>query len=74
MEKIDWLAYQQDMEGAFWLECSEEDLKEDVEAKELYKWLVKQRRCIKKIHKLETKTLCPRTESWVKDFLWLVFS
>lgn len=72
MEKIDWLTYQQDMEGAFWLECSEEDLKEDAEAQELYKWLIKQRRRIKKMHKLETKTLYPRTESWIKDFLWLV--
>jgi hypothetical protein len=71
MKKIDWLAYQQDMEGAFWLECSEDDLKEDKEAQALYKWLIKQRRRIEKIIKLEKKTLYPRTESWISEYLYL---
>jgi hypothetical protein len=74
MKKIDWLAYQQDMEGAFWLECSEEDLKEDKDAKLLYKWLAKQRKRIEKITKLEKKTLYPRTESWIRDIMWLIFA
>lgn len=72
MKKIDWLAYQQDMEGAFWLECSEEDLKEDKEAQALYKWLIQQRHRIEKIIKLEKKTLYPRTESWIRDIMWLI--
>lgn len=72
MKKIDWLSYQQDMESAFWLDCNEEDVKENAEARALYKYLLKQRRCIEKIKKLETKTLYPRTESWIEDFLGLV--
>lgn len=54
------------------MECSMEDVKEDEEAKALYKWLKKQRKRIKKITKLEKKTLYPRTESLIKEFLWLI--
>ena len=73
MEKIDWLLYQKDMEDAFCLDCSVEDIKDDVEAKTLYKQLMKQRRRINKISKLAKKILYPRTESWMRDILWLMF-
>lgn len=73
MEKIDWLLYQKDMEDAFWLDCSAEDIRDDAEAKTLYKQLMKQRRRINKISKLATKILYPRTESWMSDVLWLMF-
>lgn len=54
---IDWHAYQQELEGAFWLECSEEDLKTNEDAKELFKYLKKQRRYVKRINKLANKIL-----------------
>jgi hypothetical protein len=63
MEKIDWLSYQQDMESAFWLDCSAEDIRDDAEAKTLYKQLIKQRRRINKVNKLAKKILYPRTSS-----------
>lgn len=68
MEKIDWIAYQQDLESDFWLNCSEEDLKDNQEAQKLYKYLMKQRKRVRKIEKLANKTLYPRIESWIKTF------
>jgi hypothetical protein len=65
MEKIDWLAYQQDVESAFWLDCSEEDLKTDEQARKLYRQLKQQRTYIEQIDKLSNKILYPRTESWI---------
>lgn len=72
MEKIDWTAYQQALEGDFWLNCNEDDLKEDKEVQKLYKYLMKQRKRVRKIEKLANKTLYPRTELWIREFLWLV--
>ena len=68
MEKIDWIAYQQDLESDFWLNCSEEDLKDNQEAQKLYKYLMKQRKRVRKIEKLANKTIYPRTKSWIKTF------
>lgn len=52
---IDWLAYQQECEDAFRLECSEEDIKCDEDARRLYKYLKRQRTYIRRIDRISCK-------------------
>ena len=44
MSKFDWWQHQQDCEDAFWLDCSEEDIKNDKEAKKIFHQFQKQRK------------------------------
>lgn len=57
MSKFDWWQYQQDCEDAFRLDCSEEDVKNDKEAKKLFKQLQKQRKCVQIMDKLYQKVV-----------------
>ena len=50
--------YQKECEDAFLLECSIDDIKEDKDAKKLWKFIKRQRRRVNKIRKLEYKLLC----------------
>lgn len=54
-----WSNYQRECEDAFRLECSEEDIKSNKDAKKLYKRLKKQRRYIKKVERLINKIINP---------------
>lgn len=50
-----FLNYQRDLEDAFKLDCSEEDLKTDKEAKKCYKQLKRYRKHTKRYHKFLRK-------------------
>ena len=65
MNKFDWQQYQQDLEDAFKLECSEEDVENNKEAKKLFKWLQKQRKYVNKIEKLQQKIVGSDKDTWL---------
>lgn len=57
MNKFDWWQYQQDLEDAFWLDCSTEDIKNDKEVKKMFKQLKKQRIWAQMMEKLHQKMI-----------------
>lgn len=57
MNKFDWWQYQRDCEDAFWLDCSEEDIKKDKEVTKVFKQLKKQRRWAQMMERLYQKMI-----------------
>jgi hypothetical protein len=68
MSKFDWWQHQQDLEDAFRLDCSEEDIKSDKEAKKLFKQLKKQRKHTHKMEKLYQKIVGNDSDVWLDVF------
>ena len=61
--------YQQECEDAFKLECSDEDIKCDKEARKLFKQIRKQSRYVKRIQRLINKIIDPDRNWYMAEYI-----
>ena len=64
------LAFQNEMEDAFRLDCNKEDIKSDKDAKKLFAYIRKSRRKVNRIDRLTKWILCDKKSIYDK-LMWI---